>query len=127
MGLGKNEDGILDPIILEARMGTEGLGFNLYDQVTLSKKGWKLEEHFVRHSKLLDPNEPPEAGRCHQIHPQEKGKRLLIEGITGSSSEDKEVETYEDIFDTWEEFNESDKIRGSSFPWRKVSKCCHVT
>ena len=48
--------------------------------------------------------------------PQEKGKELLIEGITDSSSDDEEVETYEDIFGTWEEFHESDEIRGSSFP-----------
>ena len=40
----------------------------------------------------------------------------MIEGITDSSSNDEEVETYEDIFGTWEEFHESDEIRGSSFP-----------
>ena len=67
LGLGRNEDGILDPVILEARIGTEGLGFNPYDQVTLSRKDWKLGEHFVRHSKLLDPNEPPDGEGCHQI------------------------------------------------------------
>ena len=116
LGLGRNEDGILDPVIMEARIGTEGLGFNPYDQVTLSRKDWKLGEYFVRHSKLLDPNEPPNGEGCHQIHPQEKGKELLIEGITDSSSDDDEVETYEDIFGTWEEFHESDEIRGSSFP-----------
>ena len=57
LGLGKNEDGILDPVISKMKIGIGGLGFDSYNQMTLSRKNWTLEEHFIGHSKLLDPNE----------------------------------------------------------------------
>lgn len=102
LGLGKNKDRILDLVIPKARIGTERLGFDPYDQAMLSRKNWKLSEHFIMHSKLLDPNEPLEGWGCHEDRPQKKRKALLIEGITDSSFEDEEIEIYKDIFGTWE-------------------------
>ena len=114
LGLGKNEAGILDHVISEMKIGIGGLGFNSYNQIARCRENWTLKEHFTKHTKLLDPNEPPDGGGCYEVHPQKKGKELLIEDIANSSSEDEEVESYEDVLGTWEGFQESEAIRGSS-------------